>query len=152
MKLVKANPFNGFDTMVRRMNNMFNTIENGGSLMNSDAFFNTTTLTPRVDISEDKANYYIHAELPGMTKDDVKVAVNEGGILTISGEKKHEEKKEDKNYYRIERRYGQFSRSFTLPEHVDDTNIDAKFENGVLNLSIPKVEPAKPNVKEITVR
>lgn len=152
MSLVKFQPFPGFDSMVRRMNNMLSEFDRGGSLFNDTAFNNSGTLTPRVDISEDKANIYIHAELAGLTKDDVKIAVNEDRMLTISGEKKQEEKKEDKNYYRVERRYGMFSRSFNLPENVDVTNIAAKFENGVLNLTLPKVEPAKPNVTEIAIQ
>jgi len=148
MKLVRVNPFAEFDAITRRM---FNDIDRGGVMFNQEKF-TKPTLTPRVDVAEDKANYYIHAELAGMSKDDVKIAVNEDRTLTISGEKKQEEKTEDKNYYRVERKYGSFIRSFNVPETVDVTNIAAKFENGVLHLTLPKTEPAKPSVTEITIQ
>src|SRR5579872_5925801 len=90
-----------------------------------------TAYVPRVDISEDTNNIYVHAELPGLSKDNVKVTVSEG-ILTIRGEKKHEEKKEDMNYFRIERRYGEFARQFTLPDNVKEEEVNANFNNGVL--------------------
>jgi len=105
---------------------------------------------PRVDISEDTNNIYVHAELPGMAKDDVKVIVADD-ILTIRGEKKHEEKKEDKNYFRIERRYGSFARQFTLPENVKDEDVHANFNNGVLEITIPKSEPVKPKEREVPI-
>src|SRR5258706_14182687 len=90
---------------------------------------------PRVDISEDTNNIYVHAELPGLSSGDVKVTVTEG-ILTIRGEKKHEEKREDKNYFRIERRYGEFARQFTLPDNVKEEEVNANFNNGVLEITI----------------
>jgi HSP20 family protein len=105
---------------------------------------------PRVDISEDTNNIYVHAELPGMSKEDVKITLSEG-ILTLRGEKKHEEKKEDKNYYRIERRYGSFARQFTLPENVKDEDVHANFNNGVLEITIPKSEPVKPKEREVPI-
>src|SRR5256885_1822461 len=73
---------------------------------------NKSAYVPRVDISKDTNNIYVHAELPEMSKDDLKVTVSEG-ILTLRGKKKHEEKKKEKNYYRLERRYGEFARQFT---------------------------------------
>ncbi|MDP4236192.1 MAG: Hsp20/alpha crystallin family protein [Bacteroidota bacterium] len=105
---------------------------------------------PRVDISEDSANIYVHAELPGMSKEDVKVTIAEG-ILTLRGEKKHEEKKEDKNYFRIERRYGEFVRQFTLPDNVKEDSVRANFTNGVLEITIPKSEPEKPKEREVPI-
>lgn len=148
MKLVRVNPFAEFDAMTRRM---FNDIDRGGVVFNRSNF-TQPVLTPRVDVAEDKSNFYINAELAGMSKEDVKIAVNEDRVLTISGEKKQEEKTEDKNYFRVERRYGNFSRSFNIPEMVDVANIAAKFENGVLHLTLPKTEPAKPSVTEIAIQ
>ncbi len=104
----------------------------------------------RVDISEDEKNIYIEAELPGMKKEDVKVTV-EDGVLMIRGERKQETEEKKKNYHRVERVYGSFSRAFTLGENIDKDNIDAKYENGVLQLTLPKVEPVK-NVKEIALK
>ena len=103
----------------------------------------------RVDISEDEKNIYIEAELPGMKKEDVKVTV-EDGVLMIRGERKQETEEKKKNYHRVERVYGSFSRAFTLGENINKDNIEAKYEDGVLHLTLPKMEPVK-NVKEIAL-
>jgi HSP20 family protein len=116
--------------------------------------FGVGDFTPRVDIAETETSITVHAELPGIDKKDVKITVNNGNILTISGEKKRESRSEnlDKNYMRIERSYGSFARSFTLPDSVAAENINAAFENGVLNITIPKKEPAKPKELEVTIQ
>lgn len=110
----------------------------------------TQSYVPRVDISDDTNNIYVHAELPGLTKDSVKVTVTDG-MLILRGEKKHEEKKEDRNYFRIERRYGEFVRQFTLPDNVDEANVRANFANGILEITIPKKEPEKPKEREVPI-
>jgi HSP20 family protein len=107
------------------------------------------TWSPVVDISEDKDNFYLHVELPGMKREDVKVSY-EDGLLTITGEKKSEKEEKDVNYHRVERRFGKFERSFRMPSHIVSDRIDAHFENGVLTITLPKAEEAKP--KEIEVR
>jgi HSP20 family protein len=110
----------------------------------------TGTLYPHVDITESEAEYMIKADLPGLTKEDIKVSV-EDGVLSISGEKKREvEKKEKNRYYHFERSYGRFTRSFTLPGHVDGKNIEAKYANGVLEVHLKKTGESKP--KEIEVK
>lgn len=147
MTLVKFNPFEGFDSLVRRMTEWMNELDR--SLASNGE--GTVTLVPRVDISEDNANFYISAELPGIPKEAIKVNISDDGILTISGEKKQEEKQEGKNYYRIERRYGMFTRSFTLPENVKRDGITARYEDGVLHLVLPKQEPAQPKVTEVPI-
>ncbi|MCS7001004.1 MAG: Hsp20/alpha crystallin family protein [Bacteroidota bacterium] len=147
MTLVKFNPFEGFDSLVRRMTEWMNELDRSLAL-NGEG---TVTLVPRVDISEDKENFYISAELPGIAKEDIKVSISDDGVLTISGEKKQEQKQEGKNFYRIERRYGTFTRSFSLPENVKRDAISARFENGVLHLTLPKQEPAQPKVTEIQI-
>ncbi len=146
------NPAFGFDTAVRRMNHLMNELDMGGTRFDRSAFFGNVQLTPRVDIAEDATHFHITMELAGIAKEDVKVAVNHERVLTVSGERKQEEKQEGKNYHRIERRYGNFSRSFTLPENVNEDQIDAHFENGLLNLSIPKREEVKPQIKTIAVK
>ena len=108
----------------------------------------TTSWMPTVDISETENGYEIHTELPGVVESDVNVSVTDN-LLTIKGEKQQEEKTEDKNYHRVERRYGSFQRSFTLPRNVETTDIKAEFKDGVLTLNIPKTEAAKP--KEIPI-
>lgn len=108
------------------------------------------SLIPRVNISEDANNIYIHAELPGLTQEEVKLSVTDG-ILTLRGEKKKEAKHEDRNYHRIERRYGEFERQFTLPENMKVDSISADFKNGVLEVTLPKNAPETPSEREIPI-
>ena len=106
---------------------------------------------PKVDVEEEKDSYRLHADLPGLDKKDINVKV-ENGVLTISGEKnivKKDRKKDEYAYY--ERSYGKFSRSFQLPEHVDENNIKAGYKNGVLDLTIKKTEKARPKQIDIKV-
>jgi HSP20 family protein len=113
--------------------------------------FNSNAFTPRVDVTEDNSNLYVHAEIPGVDKKDIKINVV-GDVLTISGEKKSEQKDESKNYYRIERTGGSFTRSFTLPAEVVVDKIDAEYKDGVLNITLPKTEEAKVVEKQIEVK
>lgn len=113
--------------------------------------FNTNAFTPRVDVTEDNDNLYVHAEIPGVNKNDIKINVV-GDILTISGEKKSEQRDENKNYYRVERTSGSFSRSFTLPAEVVVDKIEAEYKDGVLNITLPKTEEAKVVEKQIEVK
>jgi HSP20 family protein len=109
------------------------------------------TLYPTVDIAESENGFRISADLPGLSKEDIKVSV-EDGVLSISGEKKQEvEKKEKDRYYHFERSYGRFCRSFTLPANVDSANIDARYNNGVLEVHLRKTEEAKPKAIEVKV-
>jgi HSP20 family protein len=98
---------------------------------------------PPVDVAEDKEKVTLTAELPGFKEDEVQIQM-EGNILTLRGERKFEQEKEGRNYHRVERSYGQFMRSFTLPNNVDRENIRAKFRNGLLEIEMPKREDAKP--------
>ncbi len=103
---------------------------------------------PSTDISETDDSYEVRAELPGVPMEDVHISVKDD-FLTIKGEKRQENGDESNNYKRVERRYGSFERKFTLPPKVDADNIKAKFNDGVLTLSIPKPEEVKP--KEIPI-
>lgn len=122
-----------------------------------DSFFNTDLLpsneklTPAVDIVEEKDKYLVKADIPGIKQDDIKVEVDDG-VLRISGERKYEKKEEDKEkkYHYYERSYGVFERRFVLPSDIDSEKIDAKYENGVLEIVLPKTESKKP--KEIKVK
>jgi HSP20 family protein len=108
-------------------------------------------LYPHVDITESEGGYQIKADLPGLTKEDIKVNVGDG-VLSISGEKKQEvEKKEKNRYYHFERSYGRFSRSFTLPTHVDGKNIEARYANGVLEVHLKKAAESKLKAFEVKV-
>jgi HSP20 family protein len=109
-----------------------------------------TEMSPSLDIFEDKNDVVVKAELPGMGKDDVNVNVTENTI-TISGEKKKEEKVEKKDYYRFERSFGSFSRSFHLPAEVQTDKVKATFKNGVLEIIMPKTEEAKKKKMKVKI-
>lgn len=111
-----------------------------------------TAFIPRVDVAEDANNVYLHVELPGMEKQDVNVSVSNDSVLTIKGERKNEFKEEGKNFVRMERGYGVFERSFTLPTNVQTEAINAQFDNGVLNITLPKTEASKPKQIAIEVK
>ena len=114
-----------------------------------DRFFNDTLtrgggssangFVPKVDVIENEKDYEIHVAVPGVTKDDFKIDLNEN-YLTISGERKLSKEKKENNFYSLETQYGTFSRSFSLPENVDGTKISAKYENGILEIVVPKDE------------
>jgi HSP20 family protein len=106
--------------------------------------------TPLADITENDREYLIKAELPEMKKEDVKVTV-ENGVLTISGERKFEKEEKKKKYHRVERGYGTFMRSFTLPDDAEAGKIKADFKNGLLTVHLPRTEHAKPKQIEVNV-
>ncbi len=106
--------------------------------------------TPSVNTREDEKAYYIEVDLPGVKKEDIKVDVKDN-ILTVSGERKLKEEVKEEDYYKIETTIGKFTRSFTLPEDADVEHIDAKSENGVLEIVIPKVKKEE-SVKTIAVK
>ena len=120
---------------------MFDDIWEGTQLPATTAF--------KVDISEDEDAFYIEAEMPGLKKEDISLGVEED-VLTIKGERKKETEEQGKNYHRVERNYGSFSRSFNLGELIDQENIEASFENGVLHVSLPKAQQVR-KTKEITI-
>ena len=101
------------------------------------------TWTPSVDITETEDNFELRAELPGIAKDDLNISVKDN-LLTLSGEKRQEKTDDTENYRRVERRYGSFQRKFALPREVATDDIKAEYNDGVLTLSIPKPEAAKP--------
>lgn len=119
--------------------------------INRDALQKTTSgLIPSVDIHEDAEAFYFDVELPGLKKDDIDVKV-EDNILYLKGEKRREAEKKEKNYYRVEREYGSFARSFSLPETADTAKVNAEYRDGLLHLKIAKKEAAKPKRIEVKV-
>lgn len=106
--------------------------------------------TPSVDIFEDGNDVVVKAEIPGMSKDEIDVTITDD-VITISGEKKSEEKIEKKDYFRLERSHGSFFRSLTLPAEIQIDNAKAAFKDGVLEVRIPKTEAAKQKGKKITI-
>jgi HSP20 family protein len=121
-----------------------------------DRFFNDSIgqnikqFTPAVDISEDENQFEIQVSVPGMKKEDFNLEITDGR-LTISGERKMEEKKEGKNFHSLETHYGSFSRSFYLPENVKEEGIVASYEDGLLKVNLPKQEK-KVNKSKIEVK
>ena len=131
MNIIRYNPNDyvpsSFSSLIDRFFND-SMVRNGGS-----------EFSPKVDIIENENSYEVHLAVPGANKDDFKVEVNDN-YLTVSGERKFTNEKKEKNYHAVETQYGSFSRSFTLPENVDGTKINAKYNNGILELVIPKDE------------
>jgi HSP20 family protein len=107
--------------------------------------------SPEVDISEDDRGYLLKADLPEMKKEDVKVTV-ENGILSVSGERKIEKEDQKKKFHRIERSFGNFRRSFTLPEDADSTKVTADFHDGVLKVHLPTTPMARSKAIEVKVK
>ncbi len=136
--LVKVNPFNSL--LNRDWLDDFYAVD-------SPAY--SQSFAPRVDIIENSDEFIVSAELPGLKKDDFKLTV-EDNILTLEGEKKFEREQKEDGYFRSERRYGAFKRSFRLNQTVDSTKISADYNNGVLEIHVPKAEKAKP--KQIDIK
>ena len=106
--------------------------------------------TPALDVYEDKDNYTVKAELPGMKKEEIEVSLHEGS-LSISGERKSESKHEDAEVYRAERFFGRFQRTVSLPSAVAADKVKAAYKDGVLNITLPKTEEAKPKHIDVSV-
>lgn len=105
---------------------------------------------PAIDVSEDKDKFIFKADLPGLKKEDIRVSV-ENGILAIEGERKSETETKEMNYHRVERSYGRFVRSFNLGSAVDDGRINASYKDGVLEITVAKVEKAKAKTIDVNV-
>lgn len=111
----------------------------------------TPVLAPKLDVAETEKGYHLSVELPGVAEKDVDVNLHEG-VLTIRGEKKAEEKKEGKNWHRVERSYGSFQRSVTLPKEIDEDAVSAIFKHGVLDIDVPKSVKKKDQSRKIDVK
>lgn len=105
---------------------------------------------PMVDVVETEGEFLLHAELPGVEKKDVKLSI-ERGVLTLAGQRDQPKEEKGRRYHRVERTYGRFARSYTMPELVDEQKLTAEFRNGVLTVHLPKSEKAKPKSIEVQV-
>ena len=136
MTIMRWSPWAELESMNHRLSNVLD-----------DSGFSTGTETghwaPSVDIRETDDALLLQAELPGIEKKDVQLEVKDG-VLTISGERRYEKDVKEKNVHRVERAYGKFTRSFSLPTNVDADKVDASMKNGVLEVRLPKCESAKP--------
>lgn len=131
-----------FDGFFRRFDEEF-----GSPLMRREFGFSNM---PSVDVEETEKEVIVTADLPGLDEKDLKVSL-EGDALTLSGERKHEKEEKNKNYHRVERAYGTFTRSIGLPEGIDRDNVKAAFKKGVLTVKIAKLPGAKPSRRHIEV-
>lgn len=145
MALIKWEPMREFEDLVDRY-----TRSMGWPLTRGQELVTKGDWLPRVDISEMDEAFVIKAEIPEVQKDDVKVGVD-NGVLTIQGERRQEKDEKKEKFHRVERYYGSFVRSFTLPDNVDAAGIRATFKDGMLNLTLPKTAAAKPKQIEISV-
>ena len=149
MSIVRWDPFRELEEMSDRLNRVFARTGSARAADDTGAFL-TFDWAPSVDIAETAEAFEIKAELPDVKKDDVKVTV-EDGQLRISGERKQEKDEKGKKFHRVERSYGSFMRSFSLPENVDDSKLSAEYKDGVLNVRLPKTEKAKPRAIAVKV-
>ena len=147
MAMVRWEPVRDLLTLQERMNRMFDSSYRGGS---EEDWALGGSWAPAVDIYEQDGNIVLKAELPGVDPKDVDVRV-ENNLLTLRGERKFDNEVKRDNYHRVERSYGAFSRSFTLPNVVDTGNIKAEYRDGVLHMTLPKREEAKPRQIQINV-
>ena len=146
MSLVKWDPFREMEDLFDRYNQAIGSPRNG-----NQELIKSGDWSPRVDISETDKEFVIKAEIPEVDKKDVKITVDKG-VLCIQGERKEEKKEKNKKIHRIERFFGSFSRSFTLPDNVDEKKIKASFKDGILNLQLPKSAGTKTKATEVKVQ
>jgi HSP20 family protein len=144
--IVRWDPFREVGTLQDRMNRMFDEVWGRGHREDESV---TGNWMPSVDVKETKDALQLIAELAGIDPKDVEVTV-EGGVLTLKGSRNFEKAVEGETYHRVERAYGTFERSFTLPTNVDPDRIQAIYKHGVLHLSLPKREEARP--KSIAIK
>lgn len=142
----RLTPWDAFADMDAEFNRMFRGF---GSRESSRESSRERQWLPAMDVSETDDAYIVEADVPGISKEDIAIEVV-GNVVTIKGERKHEAGEEEKGYRRVERNYGSFERSFKVPDGFDAEAIEAKFENGVLSVTLPKREETKPRAIKIT--
>ena len=141
MALVRWEPMRELNALQGEMNRLFN------SFFDDDAR-TSRRWVPAIDVLEREDSLVLKADLPGLREEDVNIEVRDN-LLTLSGERKSEHEQNENGFYRVERAYGSFSRSLTLPDGVDTDKISASFDNGVLEITIPKPEERKPRRIEV---
>ncbi|HUS18495.1 MAG TPA: Hsp20/alpha crystallin family protein [Terriglobales bacterium] len=137
----------------REMTNLqstLNRILSQDNAQSGDDLMTSGTFTPPVDIYEDEHSIKLHVEVPGLSEKDIDIRL-ENNTLTLRGERKFESEQKEENFRRVERRYGSFVRSFTLPNTVDTENVSAQCENGVLNIQLAKKAEAKPKQIKVNI-
>jgi HSP20 family protein len=147
MSIVRYDPFRDLRTLQDEVNRLFSS--NMTRFFGDDEAMARGAWSPNVDIYENKDHIILEAELPGMSREDFDLSI-ENNVLTLRGERRFEKKDEGDNYHRVERSYGAFTRSFTLPQTVSAEGANAEYKNGVLRVTLPKREEVKARKIEIT--
>jgi len=148
--MTRWEPFREFSGMQERLNRMNRLFRESYSPEGPEEALTTTSFAPPVDIYEDEHTITLKMEVPGIDEKDIDVRI-EGNTLSVRGERKLEKDEKEENYRRMERQYGSFTRSFTLPSSVDPTQVSAHYEKGVLKLNLAKRTEAKPKQIKINV-
>jgi HSP20 family protein len=147
---VRRDPFSEFGSLAKTINDL-NRVFNVGFPRFGDEGLVNGNWSPTVDVYEDQNGIVLEADLPGLKPGEFELAI-ENNVLTLKGERKFEKKTEEGNYHRVERSYGSFTRSFTLPSTVDVNNVAADFKDGVLKVTLPRREEAKPRQIQVQVK
>ncbi len=145
--LTRWEPFREFATLQDRINRVFRDSYAGAD---RDESLTTSSFAPAVDVYEDEHKVTLKIEVPGIDEKDIDVRV-ENNTLTVHGERKIEKEEKEENYRRVERQYGSFTRTFTLPQTVDTENVSATYDKGVLKIALPKKAEAKPKQIKVNV-
>jgi HSP20 family protein len=140
--ITRWDPFREFSTLQDRMNRLFRETQG------TEESLTTSSFAPPVDVYEDEHNVTLKIEVPGIEENDIDVRI-ENNVLTVHGERKFEKEEKEENFRRVERQYGSFTRTFTLPTTVDAEKVSANYDKGILKIALPKKAEAKP--KQITV-
>jgi HSP20 family protein len=148
--LTRWEPFRDLATMQDRMNRMNRLFREAYSPEEPDEALTTTSFAPPVDIYEDEHNITLKLEVPGIDEKDIDVRI-ENTTLTVHGERKIEKEEKEENFRRVERQYGSFTRSFTLPSSVDSAQVSANYDKGVLKIKLAKKAEAKPKQIKVNV-
>src|SRR6266481_6125691 len=148
--LTRWEPFREFSTMQDRMNRMNRLFRESYSPEGPEEALTTTSFAPPVDIYEDEHTITLKLEVPGIDEKDIDVRI-EGNTLTVHGERKIEKEEKEENFRRVERQYGEFTRSFTLPSSVDPGQVSANYEKGLLKIKLAKKAEAKPKQIKVNV-
>ena len=143
--ITRFEPFRDLFNLQGQVNRLFQDFGRG-----SDELMTTGTFVPPVDIYEDEHSINLRLEVPGVQEKDIDIRL-ENNTLTVRGERNFEKEEKEENFHRIERRYGAFTRSFTLPNTVDSEKVEANYENGVLKITLAKRAEAKPKQVKINV-
>ena len=147
MLVTRYNPYNDMD--IRKGFELLHSLMNQFDPATEES--NLVSFVPAVNTREGEDAYYIEIDLPGIKKEDIEITT-EDNTLTISGERKYKDEVKEEDYYKVESRYGKFSRSFTLPEKVDVENIHAENEDGVLEVVIPKLKEEENKPRKIEIK